>query len=132
MAIRGMYGENSEASGNMFQISNQVTLGQTEEEIVINLSNVSSQIIEQERMLRSELYKQNSYRFEDKVMRSFGTFANARILSSEECLKLISDVRLGIDMGIIKDIEIETINELMLYIQPASLQKYAGKQLSPR
>ena len=131
MAIRGLYGENSEASGNMFQISNQVTLGQSEEEIVVNLSNVSSQIIDQERMLRNELYKQNAYRFEDKVMRSFGVFGNARIISSEESLKLISDVRLGIDMGIIRNIEIETINEIMLYIQPASLQKYAGRPLSP-
>jgi len=131
MAIRGLYGENSEASGNMFQISNQVTLGQSEEDIVSNLNNVSGQIIEQERMLRGELYKQNAYRFEDKVMRSLGIFGNARIISSEESMKLISDVRVGIDMGIIKDIEIETLNELMLYIQPASLQKYAGRQLSP-
>lgn len=131
MAIRGLYGENSEASGNMFQISNQVTLGHTEEEIVTNLTNVAAQIIGQERMLRSELYKQNAYKFEDKIMRSFGVFANARIISTEESLKLISDVRLGIDMGIIKIIGIEALNEIMLLIQPANLQKYVGRQLSP-
>lgn len=131
MAIRGLYGENSEASGNMFQISNQVTLGQTEEEIVTNLTNISAQIIEQERMLRSELYRQNAYRFEDKIMRSFGIFGNARIITTEECLKLISDVRLGIDMGIIKDIEIEVLNEIMVFIQPANLQLYVGRALGP-
>ncbi|MCX8128546.1 MAG: protein arginine kinase [Clostridia bacterium] len=131
IAVRGIYGENSEASGNMFQISNQVTLGQTEEEIITSVTNIAFQIIEQERMLRNELYKQNSYRFEDKVFRALGIFTNARIISSEECLKLLSDVRLGVDMGIIKDIPIETINEIMLLTQPANLQKLAGKLLSP-
>jgi protein arginine kinase len=131
VAVRGIYGENSEASGNMFQISNQVTLGQAEEEIITNITNIAFQIIEQERMLRNELYKQNSYRFEDKVCRSYGIFCNSRIMSSEESLKLLSDVRLGIDMGIIKDISIETLNEVMLLTQPANLQKLAGKPLSP-
>lgn len=131
VAVRGMYGENSEASGNLFQISNQVTLGQTEEEIITSITNVVSQIMGQERMLRKELYDQNSFRFEDRVFRSYGIFKNARIISSEESFKLLSDVRLGVDMGIIKNIEIETLNELMLLIQPASLQKAVGAALSP-
>jgi len=131
IAVRGMYGENTEASGNMFQISNQVTLGQTEQEIIANIISVASQIIEQERVLRNELYKQNPYRFEDKVYRSLGLFTNARIMSSEECMKLISDVRLGIDMGIIKDIDRNTLDNIMLLIQPANLQKTIGKPLSP-
>lgn len=130
IAIRGIYGENSEASGNMFQISNQVTLGQAEEEIVNHITNTVTQIIEQERVLRNELYTQNPLRFEDKVYRSLGLFSNARIISSEESLKLISDVRLGVDMGIIENISIETINEIMLLIQPANLQKTVGKPLS--
>lgn len=131
IVVRGIYGENSEASGNMFQISNQVTLGMTEDEIVDNINNVSLQIIEQERTLRNELYKQNPYRFEDRVYRSLGIFCNARIMSTEESLKLLSDVRLGVDMGIIKNVSLETLNEIMLTIQPASLQKAAGSQLSP-
>ena len=131
IAVRGIYGENSEASGNMFQISNQTTLGQSEEEIINNIKNITSQIIEQERMLRTELYKQNPLRFEDKVCRSLGVFSNARIMSSEESLKLLSDVRLGVDMGIIKNISIEDLNGIMLLIQPGNLQKQAGKPLDP-
>ncbi len=131
IAVRGLYGENSEASGNMFQISNQVTLGQSEEEIASNIKNITSQIIEHERSLRDHLYKQNPYRLEDKVLRSFGLFTNARILSSEESLKLLSDVRLGVNMGIIKGISTEKLNEIMLLIQPGYLQKITGKPLSP-
>ncbi|HHW47551.1 MAG TPA: protein arginine kinase [Clostridiaceae bacterium] len=131
IAVRGMYGENTEAAGNMFQISNQVTLGQTEQEIIANITSVASQIIEQERTIRNELYKQNPYRFEDKIYRSLGIFTNARIMTSEECMKLISDVRLGIDMGIIKTIDRNTLDKIMLLTQPANLQKTIGKPLSP-
>ena len=131
ITVRGLYGENSEASGNMFQVSNQVTIGLTEEEIIANVTNIASQIMEQERTLRKELYRQNSYRFEDKVYRSLGIFANARIMSTEESLKLASDVRLGVEMGIIPGISLETLNEIMILIQPASLQKSVGKPLSP-
>ena len=130
VAVRGMYGENSEASGNMFQISNQVTLGQTEEEIIASITNIAYQVIEQERTLRTELYKQNPSRLIDMVYRSYGIFSNARIISSEESLKLLSDVRLGVDMGIISDISLETLNEITLLIQPANLQKLSGKLLS--
>lgn len=131
VAVRGLYGENTDASGNMFQISNQVTLGQSEEEIISSINNVVSQIISQERTLRSELYRQNPYRFEDRICRSYGLFTNARILSTEESMKLLSDVKLGIDMGILKDINRETLDEIMLLIQPANLQKTVGKALSP-
>lgn len=131
IAVRGIYGENSEASGNMFQISNQVTLGQTEEEIIANVKNVASQIIEQEKMLRKELYNQNPYRFEDRIHRSLGLLSNARIMTAEESYKLLSDVRLGVDMGIIGGINIDILNEIMLAIQPAYIQRLAGKTLSP-
>lgn len=131
LAVRGIYGENSEASGNMFQISNQVTLGQTEEEIIASINNISGQIMEQERMLRNELYKQSAARFEDKIYRSLGILTNARIISSEESLKLLSDVRLGVDMKVIEGISAATLNEIMLFTQPAILQKYAGRTLSP-
>jgi len=131
IAVRGIHGENSEASGNMFQVSNQLTLGHTEEEIISNITNIVFQIIAQERTLRNELYKQNSFRFEDKIYRSLGLLLNARIISTEESLKLLSDVRLGIDMGIITGISIEKLNEIMLLTQPASLQKTVGNILGP-
>lgn len=129
VAVRGLYGENSEASGNMFQISNQVTLGLGEEEIIKHITTITSQVIEQERTLRNELYKQNPFRFEDKIYRSLGVLANARIISTEESLKLLSDVRLGVDMGILKDISPNSLNEVMLLLQPGYLQKMSGKPL---
>lgn len=131
IAVRGIYGENSEALGNLFQISNQITLGQSEEEIINSITNIGTQIINQERMLRSELHSQNPFRFEDKIYRSLGILTNARIISSEESFKLISDVRLGVDMGIIKNINVTKLNEILLYIQPANLQKIFEKTLSP-
>lgn len=131
VAVRGLYGEHSEAAGNMFQISNQVTLGMTEDEIISNMTNITSQIMEQERTLRGELYVQNPQRLEDKVFRSLGILTHARIISTEESLKLLSDIRLGVEMGVVKDIPIEKINEVMLLIQPAYLQKRVGKPLSP-
>jgi len=131
IAVRGIYGENSEALGNLFQISNQITLGLSEEEIINNVTNIGNQIINQERTLRAELYTQDPYRFEDKVYRSLGILSNARIISSEESFKLISDVRLGVDMGIIKNIDVTKLNEILLYIQPANLQKIFDRTLSP-
>lgn len=131
VAVRGVFGENSEASGNIFQISNQVTLGQTEEEIIAGVTNITSQIAGQERALRSEIYKQNPLKFEDRVFRSLGLLKSARIISADESIKLLSDVRLGIITGLISVMEIEDINKLLIMIQPAYLQKLAGKQMSP-
>ncbi len=131
VAVRGIYGENSEASGNMFQISNQITLGQSEEEILDGIGKITLQITEQERMLRAELYKQNPLRFEDRVFRSLGILLNARIMSAEESLKLLSDVRLGLITGMYTGMELEDFNEMMLMVQPAYLQKLNGEQLSP-
>ncbi len=131
VAVRGLYGENSEASGNMFQISNQVTLGQSEEEIVSSISRIVEQIVDQERTIRNDMLKQNPYRFEDKVYRSLGLVSNARIMSTEEALKLLSDVRLGVDMGIIMSVKKEILDNLLVAIQPANLQKNSGKTLNP-
>jgi Arginine kinase len=131
ITVRGIYGENTEASGNMYQISNQVSIGQTEEEIIASVNNVADQIIEQEKLVRNELYNQNPFRFEDRVFRSLGVLSNARIMTSEESLKLLSDVRLGVDMNTIVGINIKTLNDIILMIQPAYLQKTAGKLLTP-
>lgn len=131
LAVRGAYGENSETTGNLFQISNQVTLGQNEDEIISGIINITTQISEQERILRLELYKQNPLRFEDKIFRSLGLLKNARIISTEESLKLLSDVRLGVIMDLIKGIEPGKINEMMLMVHPAYLQKLSGGELKP-
>lgn len=131
VAVRGIYGEHSEALGNMFQISNQVALGQAESEVVSSINNIVAQIIEQERTVRKQIYDKNPIGFEDKIYRSLGVLQNARVISTEESVKLLSDVRLGVNMGIINDITLETINEVTLSIQPATLQKIVGRPLSP-
>ncbi len=128
--VRGLYGENTEASGNMFQVSNQITLGQIEEDIVHNVVNIVRQIVDQERALRNELYQKNSFQIEDKICRSYGLLANARIITSEEAMKLLSDVRLGVDLSLLKNVNILTVNELTLLIQPATLQKIVGVPLN--
>lgn len=130
VAVRGIYGENSDAIGDMFQVSNQITLGRTEEETVASIDGICKQIIDREKTLRLQLYKQNVYRFEDRIYRSFAILTNARVMSSQECFKLLSDVRLGVSMGIIKDIDIVILNELLVLSQPATLQKMAGKPLN--
>jgi protein arginine kinase len=129
IAVRGIYGENSDTAGSMYQFSNQVTLGQSETDLINSVTNITSQIIEQERNLRNELHKQDSLRFEDRIFRSLGVFENARLITSEECMKLISDIRLGIVTELIKDISLEKLNEIMLLTQPANLQKHAGRIL---
>ncbi|MEN8904936.1 MAG: protein arginine kinase [Clostridiales bacterium] len=130
IAVRGLYGENSKAYGNMFQISNQITLGLDENEIINNVKNIVNHIIKQERILRRELYKQNPIAMEDKLFRSFGIFSNAKVLTSEEAFKLISDIRLGVDMGLINDIEIDKINKIILVMQSANVQRLSEEKLS--
>lgn len=130
VAVRGIYGENSDAVGDMFQVSNQVTLGRKEDETIAGIDGICKQIIDREKTLRLQLYKQNIYSFEDRIFRSYGLLLNARIISTQECFKLLSDVRLGVSMGIIKDIDLVTLNEILVLAQPATLQKISGKQLN--
>lgn len=129
LTARGIYGENTDAAGNMFQISNQKTLGQTEESIVNNVSNVAMQIISQEKNVRAQMYSQNKFKFEDKVMRALGVLSKARLMSLDESFKLLSDVRLGVDMEIIDEVSRQRLDELLIYIQPGSLQQRLGNRL---
>ncbi|MDP8233627.1 MAG: protein arginine kinase [Candidatus Saelkia tenebricola] len=128
---RGFYGEGTEASGNFFQISNQVTLGRSEEEIVENLLKVISQVINYERSAREKFYKQEKLSLEDQVFRSYGMLKNSRVVTSKEAIELLSNLRMGIDLGII-DIDIKQMNELFLLIQPAHLQKLEGRKLNSK
>lgn len=131
LVVRGLYGEGTQASGNIFQFSNQVTLGHPEMEIIQHLINVTRQVIDQEREARQTLLKRSKTRLEDRVARAYGTLAHARVLSSEEALQLLSDVRLGIDMGLITGVQPQILQELLVLIRPAHLQKRTGRDLTP-
>ncbi|GMB09973.1 protein arginine kinase [Thermolongibacillus altinsuensis] len=131
LVVRGTYGEGSEALGNIFQISNQITLGKSEEDIVEDLKGVVRQLIEQERMAREALVKTSNIQLEDRIFRSYGILMNSRIIESKEAAQRLSDVRLGIDLGYIKDVPKNILNELMILTQPGFLQRYAGGALRP-
>lgn len=129
--VRGIYGEGSEALGNIFQISNQITLGKSEEDIILDLNNVVGQIVNQERSAREAIVRQSEIQLEDRVYRSLGVLMNSRIIDSKEAANCLSDVRLGIDLGYIKNISRNILNELMILTQPGFLQQYAGGGLRP-
>ncbi len=129
MNIRGLYGEGSDTQGNMYQISNKQSLGISEKEIVNNLKLITSKIIEQERTARKYLAKR-SIELEDRLYRAYGILINCRKISSEEAKKLLSDVKLGTDLGIIKEMNDLKVNKLDLYTKPANLQLYLGQTLN--
>ena len=132
LTARGFYGEGTEASGNFFQISNQVTLGHSEEDILDNIERIIKQVIGHEQNARKALFEQDKARIEDRIWRAYATLKNAHIIASREAIDLFSSVRLGVDIGIIKGLEIQTINRIFILTQPAHLQKIEGKALSPK
>ncbi len=127
---RGLYGEGTQATGNFFQISNQVSLGHSEVEIIENINGLIRQIIEQENQAREAMLSRNSAMLEDRVSRSLGVLKSAHIISSQETIELLSLVRMGADLGMVKDVDRRRINELFIIIQPAHLQKIENKKLS--
>ncbi len=127
---RGLYGEGTQATGNFFQISNQVSLGHSEAEIIENINGIIRQIIEQENQARQVMLGRNKPILEDRINRSLGILKSARIISSQETAELLSMVRLGIDIGLVKDIDRRRVNELFIITQPAHLQKLQDKKLS--
>ena len=130
MTARGLYGEGTEAEGNFFQISNQITLGTAEEDIIDNLERIIRQVVGHEENARKTLMKQNRELLQDKIWRSNGTLRSAHIINTKETMGLLSMVRLGVDMGIITDIDRRAVNELFILTQPAHLQKIEGRMLS--
>ena len=128
--VRGVYGEGTEAIGDLYQVSNKISLGVTEEEIIENVNVVVNKVIEQERKAR-EYLKNKGIEVEDKIYRSFGNLLYARKMSYSECAKLISIVRMGISMGIIIEIDNEKLNKISILTKPATLQKYLKKELNP-
>ncbi len=129
-ASRGFYGEGTQAIGNFYQISNQVSLGSSEQDVIQNITGLIRQVIDQEEQARQALLLQNKAMLEDKIFRSLGILQNAHIISSQETVELLSMVRLGMDLGVVKGIDRQSINELFIMIQPAHLQKLEGKKLS--
>lgn len=131
LAVRGFYGEGTEVAGNLVQISNQITLGQSEGEILQNLYGVTRQIIEQEQKARQKLLNEKRDQLGDRAGRALGILTHARLMSSEEAMGLLSDLRLGTDLRLIENPPgYQALNELLVLTRPASLQKATGKKLS--
>ena len=128
MNIRGIYGEGTDTKGDLYQISNKQSIGIQEKEIINNMKVIVEKIIEQERTARKMLAK-NSINLEDKVYRAYGILLNCRKISSEECEKLLSYVKLGTDLGIIKELNDLKVKKLELYTKSANLQRYTNKIL---
>lgn len=125
---RGLYGEGTEATGNLYQISNQITLGQTEMDIIQNLTTLALQIVEKEENTRKWLLKERPLQIKDRVGRAFGILQHAAVLSSHEALNYLSDVRLGVDLGLLNgELEKDNLSEMMVLAQPAFIQKYIGR-----
>ncbi len=129
LAVRGLYGEGSRASGHFYQISNQVTLGKSETGILGEIHGVIPQIINYERQARAAWLRDNRGGLQDKVSRAYGTLCSATMMTSEETMELLSYVRLGVNLKLIGDITILTVNELFIHTQPAHLQKLMGAAL---
>ena len=130
LAVRGLYGEGTEATGDFYQVSNQTTLGKTEGQILEDFQGaVVPRIIDYEMQARRMLVNERTVPLDDKIFRALGLLKHARLLSSEEVLFLLSHARLGVHLGRINDLDINTINELFLSTQSAHLQKHLGKKL---
>ncbi|RUS44232.1 protein arginine kinase [Cohnella sp. AR92] len=131
LAVRGIYGEGSEATGNLFQVSNQITLGQSENEILDNLYAVARQMIGHEKAARERLMAESRPRLEDRVERSYGILSHARIMDSKEAAQRLSDIRLGMNLGLLPGLDQPTLNELIVSTQPGFLQQAFGEPLNP-
>lgn len=128
VVVRGLYGEGSEPIGNVFQVSNQLTLGQSESDILRNLAGVCQQIIDRERSTREMLYQENRLLLEDRASRAYGLLTNARILSSDEAIRLLSDMRLGVDLNILPHVDKYVFNKLIVQTRPGYLQYIDGRE----
>jgi len=129
LVVRGLYGEGSRASGDLYQISNQVTLGKSEEKVLSEISEVIAMILQYERQARQVLLKERKQAEHDRVARAMGTLCNATMITSEETMELLSAVRLGIHLNLIDDLPPTAVNQLFIQTQAAHLQKLTGKTL---
>lgn len=130
LAVRGIYGEGSEAIGSIFQISNQKTLGESEEEIIKKLTGVLDTVIEQEKNVRKQLLVMERMKVYDKISRSFGILCNAYSVASNEAMNLLSLMRLGIDLNILASKYRRMIDCLFMESQPAHIQLMMGENVA--
>ncbi|MDG2423024.1 MAG: protein arginine kinase [Phycisphaerales bacterium] len=136
LAVRGFYGEGSESTGNFYQISNQITLGRSEDDILEEFeSTIIPGLVQYEQAARQVLLDKHRRSLEDRVFRAFGTLGTARMLKLDEAMKLLSRLRLGVCLDMLKDaaesITLDTVNTLMLLVQPGHLRQHVGGQISP-
>jgi protein arginine kinase len=129
LIVRGFYGEGSDVLGNLFQVSNQNTLGLTEDDILSQIAKSAREIIESEAEARRLLVDEAADMIEDKIWRAYGILKHARVLTSEEVMNLLSALRLGHAMKIIDFLDLALINEILLLSQPAHLQKFYGSEM---
>jgi protein arginine kinase len=129
LAVRGLYGEGSQAMGDFYQISNQITLGMSEEDLIKKVADVVPVLIDYERQARDFLIRESQETLHDRVSRAYGILRTAQTISSEETMHLLSSVRMGVNLGLINDLEIPTVNKLFIHTQPAHLQKITGMEL---
>ena len=128
-AVRGLFGEGSEYMGNLYQVSNQITLGLAEHEIISRLEDVVIQVIQKERLARRNLFESKKIDLEDRIFRSLGILSFARKLTRKEAMQYLSDLKLGTSMGMISTCTLIELQTLMELIQPAKLQQHYGKQM---
>jgi protein arginine kinase len=130
LAVRGMWGEGTDSAGNMFQISNQITLGRSEKEIVEHLEQIVAELIDHEKNARERLLQDRTIVIKDQVARALGILSCARLITSSEALDLLSMLRLGYNLGVVVDFDRADLDELFIAIQPAHLQKKKKKTMS--
>jgi protein arginine kinase len=129
LVVRGLYGEGSRASGDLYQISNQVTLGRSEQRVLTEIREVIAMILQYERQARQVLMRDRRQAEHDKVARAIGTLGSATMITSEETMDLLSTVRLGVQLQLLDDVPARTVNELFIHSQAAHLQKLMGTPL---
>jgi protein arginine kinase len=129
LAVRGLYGEGSQAMGDFYQISNQITLGRAETDLISQVGDVVPTIIDYECKAREFLISESRQNLHDRVSRAYGILRTAQTISSEETMHLLSSVRMGVQLDLIPELDIPTVNKLFIYTQPAHLQKLSGSEL---
>lgn len=132
LAVRGLYGEGSQAFGDFYQISNQTTLGRSEEELISQVADVVPVLIDYERRAREFLVQETEQNVHDQVSRAYGILRTAQTISAEETMQLLSRVRMGVLLGLLADVDVADINLLLVRTQPAHLQKLRGAELDTK
>jgi protein arginine kinase len=130
LTFRGLYGEGSEVVGNFFQLSNQTTLGKSEDDLIDHLAKIVRQVIDYEEKARQVLVRDAPTVIADKVWRAYGLLRYARSLSFEEAMNLLSGVRLGVGLNLIPELSVYTLNKLLVFTQPAHLAQLEGRPLT--